>query len=181
MIYLWLLASALFGLFKRADDAGWDAVRLPLIISLVLGTPWITVATFSPVWASVLIWAMLLSALWAMRRTPDRDPWLLGAPLELYAGWLTAASLVSVGLVGAGYGGGMSALGWAWVIVFIAIVAGIAAQRALAKTAFYGAGVAWALVAVAARNLETQNGLAGLALIGAVAVTIRAVQTARGA
>ncbi len=179
VIYLWLLVSAGFGLIRRAEDAGWDAVRLPLTLSLVVGTPWIAVATVSPVWAGVLIWAMLICALWAIRRAPDTDPWLLSAPVELYAGWLTAASLVSLGLLGAGYGIGPDASGWAWTIVFVAVVAGTAIQHALARTAFYGAGVAWALAAVAVRNGEEHLTLALFAGLGAVAVAVAALRTTR--
>jgi hypothetical protein len=36
-IYLWLLAHAAYGLFARADDAGWDRTRWPLFISLGIG------------------------------------------------------------------------------------------------------------------------------------------------
>ncbi len=37
LIYLWLLAGGLFGLLKRADSPGWDAMRWPLVASLVVG------------------------------------------------------------------------------------------------------------------------------------------------
>ncbi|MEM0949041.1 MAG: hypothetical protein AAGK37_16710 [Pseudomonadota bacterium] len=178
-IYLWLLVSAVFGLLRRAENPGWDAVRVPLTISMALGAPWITVATLSPVWASVLIFGMLISALWALRRAPSEDRWLLRAPLGLYAGWLTAASLVSVGLLGAGYGIGPDALGWAWVVVLTAIVAGVALQRALAGTPLYAVGVAWALAAVAARNVGDQMLLALLAAIGAAALSAVAFQSTR--
>jgi hypothetical protein len=48
LIYLWLIVHAGFGLFQRADDAGWDAPRWPLFVSLGLGTGWIAVANTSP-------------------------------------------------------------------------------------------------------------------------------------
>ena len=35
LIYLWLLAGAVFGLLTRAEAPGWDAARWPLIASLV--------------------------------------------------------------------------------------------------------------------------------------------------
>ncbi|MGB8621815.1 MAG: hypothetical protein WCD16_03255, partial [Paracoccaceae bacterium] len=104
LIYLWLLVSAGAGLFLRAKDTGWERARLPLILSLGPGAAWIGVAHLSPVWATALILWMLATALIALFLTPQRDRWLLEVPVALYAGWLTAAGWVSVGLVGAGYG-----------------------------------------------------------------------------
>ena len=169
VIYLWLIGSALFGLLKRAGNAGWDATRWPLTLSLVLGTPWISVAQVSPVWATVLIWAMLLAALVALFRTPDADPWLLRAPIALYAGWLTAASFVSLALLGAGYGVLTDATGWAWGALFAALATGVAVLK-LRPAPLYGAALAWALVAVAVRNWPDQVGIAALAIFGAAAV-----------
>ena len=128
VIYLWLIVSAGFGLVARADDAGWDRVRWPLIVSLVVGTPWISVAQMSPVLATIMIWVMLIAALAAMIRAPKADRWLLSAPLGLYAGWLTAASFVALGLLGAGYGIAMAEIGWAWAGLLGAMVLGIRAR-----------------------------------------------------
>ena len=37
VIYLWLIAGMGFGLLRRADDAGWQAMRGPLCLSLAVG------------------------------------------------------------------------------------------------------------------------------------------------
>ena len=37
-------------------------MRWPLIVSLVVGTPWISVAQMSPVLATIMIWVMLIGA-----------------------------------------------------------------------------------------------------------------------
>ena len=37
VIYLALVAGAVFGLIRRAEHAGWDAARWPLIASLAVG------------------------------------------------------------------------------------------------------------------------------------------------
>jgi hypothetical protein len=50
VIYLWLLASAGFGLFKRDTDPGWDAPRWPLFVSVAIGASWIPVALTAPGW-----------------------------------------------------------------------------------------------------------------------------------
>jgi hypothetical protein len=104
VIYLWLLVMAVYGLVKRADNPDWDRVRWPLIASLAIGATWIPVANLSPLWATLLIWAMLGTALWALIRTPARDGLWLQAPIGLYAGWLTAAANVGTAVVATGYG-----------------------------------------------------------------------------
>ena len=71
-IYLWLILSAAFGLLRRAENPAWDAHRWPLVASLAIGTPWISVAVISPIWATVMIWAMLGAALWALFTRPLR-------------------------------------------------------------------------------------------------------------
>jgi hypothetical protein len=48
VIYLWLVASAGYGLFKRDVDPGWDATRWPLFVSLGIGASWIAVAMIAP-------------------------------------------------------------------------------------------------------------------------------------
>ena len=68
LIYLALLAGAVFGLTKRASHPGWDAARWPLIASLVVGAAWIPVANRSVVAATVLIWIMLVTAVLALDR-----------------------------------------------------------------------------------------------------------------
>ncbi len=39
-----------------------------------------------------------------LQATTEPDRWILSAPLAIFAGWLTAASLVSSGILLAGYG-----------------------------------------------------------------------------
>ncbi len=76
VIYLWLAGHAVYGLVKRAEAAEWDRPRWPLIVSLTVGASWLAVAQTSPIWATILIWVMLVTALWAMFATPVRDMWL---------------------------------------------------------------------------------------------------------
>lgn len=174
LIYLGLLASALFGLLARADDADWDAVRINLIISMVIGAGWIAAANTDPIIATALIWAMLLSALGALRRAPARDRWWLLAPLGLYAGWLSAASWVSVGLLLGGYGvmgetpAALVALGLG------AIFAGLV-QISLGRAPEYGAAVIWALLAVIVANFDGAIYPAAVAAAG-VGVMIEAIR-----
>lgn len=168
-IYVWLLVGLGFGLWKRRGDAQWHAMRLALIPSLAVGSVWLTVAVASPVWASVLIWVMLLGALVALFRSPREDPWFAALPVGLYAGWLSAASCVSLGLLAAGYGyldGTTAAL----AAIFLALVIASGVQNQLRRAPSYGIAVIWALVAVVVQNLGSDVAVAALAGGGAVAM-----------
>jgi len=93
VIYLWLLASAGFGLFRRADDPAWDVVRWPLIVSLGVGSGWLAVANVAPVAATMAIAIMLAGALGAfLLASESTDRWLLSTKLAKLEQWLLATS-----------------------------------------------------------------------------------------
>ena len=151
-IYLWLILHAGFGLWRRRDDQAWDATRAPLILSLGLGAVWLWVAARDPVWASVLIAAMLAGALAALLRAPAaRDRWLLIAPLAIYAGWLTAATGVSLGVLLAGFGW-LSDRRAAIVMLAAVLALALAIQARRGKAPEYALAVVWALAAIAVRT-----------------------------
>ena len=171
LIYLWLLLHAGFGLFLRASDAGWDAGRWPLFVSLGVGTGWIAVANTDPIWATVLIWVMLAGALVSLWFAPHRERWLAQAPIAIYAGWLTAASWVSIGLMLGGYGvtGEVAA-----AVITLPLAVGFAAlvQIMLARAPEYGATVIWALVAVVVANLGDGFFLPALGILGIIVMAL---------
>lgn len=166
LIYLWLIAGTGMGLFARHDSADWEAHRAPLFISLAVGASWLSVAQMSPVWATVLIWVMLATALSALLRAGENDRWLQREPIGIYAGWLTAASSVSIGLLLAGYGY-TSAQVAAYIGLAIALVIAVAIQKARPDSLAYPAAVIWALVGVIVSNAAPLDiGVAGLAALG---------------
>lgn len=169
VIYLWLIAGMAFGALRRSADTDWQAMRPPLCVSLLVGTGWLAVAERSPIWASVLIWIMLISALLALYRAPQQDRFWAAYPLGLYAGWLSGASCVSLGLVTAGYGL-LSASTAALVFVFAALVLASAIQSTLGRTPTYALAVIWALAAVVVQNMAGDQLVAALAGGGALAL-----------
>ncbi|SLN55173.1 hypothetical protein [Roseisalinus antarcticus] len=178
LIYLWLLVSAVFGLRKREDDPAWEAPRAWLVPSLLLGTPWLWVAGQSAIWATVMIVAMAATAVMALKAAPWFDRWTLQAPLGIYAGWLTAASFVSLGSTLAGYGILFDATGWAYVGIVIALVTAIAIQDWLEKAPEYGLTVTWALIAVIVQNGSDKLALSIIAAAGAFVLTAMAIRIA---
>ena len=152
LIYGWLLVSAAYGLLKRRTDATWDRARMPLIVSLASGTPWLAIANRSPIWATVLIFVMAASAIVALARTPDSDRGWLRTPVAIYAGWLTAASFVSLGSTAAGYGLLTDGLGWAFICIALALVVTMTVQKTMTRSPAYAGTVIWALAGIMVAN-----------------------------
>lgn len=173
LIYLGLIVSAIVGVFARADDPDWDAVRGPLLASLIVGTPWLAVAQRSAIWASVMIVVMAVLAIWAASRAPERDRWLLRAPVGLYAGWLTAASFVSWGSTAGGFGW-LTPEAAAYLFVGGAVAAALIVQSWLGRVPTFAVAAGWGLFGIAAKNAGTLPVLsagtaAGIVLLAAVA------------
>ncbi|MCB1334389.1 MAG: hypothetical protein KDK26_12230 [Roseivivax sp.] len=170
LIYAWLVLGAGFGLLRRADDEDWAPMRPLLFVSLAMGAGWLGVAQLSPVAATVLIWAMLGTALLALFRAGDSDRWVQISPVAVYSGWLTAASCVSIGLLLAGYGwlpGTISAL----IALSICLAIAVTVQYRLHRAPEYGLTIIWALVGVIVANWQPLNvAVAGLAVVGIVAI-----------
>ena len=179
LLYLWLIAGTGFGLLARADEPDWRAGRAPLFVSLAVGSGWIAVAQVSVLMATVLIWIMLAAALVALARAGTRDRWLQREPVGAYAGWLTAAASVSVGLVLAGYGLTTQMVA---AIAGLALALGIAVamQRIRPDSLGYPAAVIWALVGVIVANLAAGNAaviaLAGGGILYLAAMILRGVR-----
>lgn len=172
VIYLGLLASAVFGVWRRAEDPGWDRVRVPLLASLAVGAPWLWIAQRSAEWATVLIVLMAATAIAALLRAPARDRWLLQAPVALYAGWLTAATFVSLAALLAGYGVLTDALGWAFIGIPAALLVAVAVLVAKPQAPEYALAVGWALFGIAVKNGTALPGVTALALAGIASLAV---------
>lgn len=172
VIYLWLAAHALFGLIRRRTDPAWDAVRTPLTVSLMLGALWLAIANAAPLAATIGIWIMQATALTAfLRADPARDRWLLVAPLAIYAGWLTAAALVSTGVIVAGYGFASDTTS-ALVMLTLALGIAIAAQSVQPRMPVYGLTVIWALGGIIAANWTANPTVAYAAAAGVIVMAL---------
>ncbi|MDF1727109.1 MAG: tryptophan-rich sensory protein [Sulfitobacter sp.] len=171
LIYAWLIIGMGWGLLRHRAGEQWHDMRLPLCLSLAIGTIWLPVAVTSPVWAAVLIWVMLLSALAALFVAPVNDRVWAALPVGLYAGWLSAASCVSLGLLAAGYGW-MDERTAALIFVGLAILLAAFVQAALGRAPTYGLAAIWALIAVAVANWESERTVAYLAAGGVLVLLV---------
>lgn len=182
VIYLWLIAHAVLGFWKHAENPVWDRPRLPLTVAIALGALWLSIAGAAPITATVAIWIMAATALTAfLRATTDTDRWLVSAPTAIFAGWLSAAAAVSTGVVVAGYG---ILSDTASALAMLALILGLAITVQTRKPAMpvYGFTVIWALFGVVAVNWTPNPTVAYAALAGiaAMAVTL-ALTTSRKA
>ena len=175
VIFLWLLASAAYGLWQRADHPVWVVTRPALIGAMLAGILWLFLASSNPLLATVVIFAMAVFAITAfLRADAGVDRWILSAPLAIFAGWVSAASLVSVGIMLGGYGL-LPHPTAALVMVAVLIAAALFIQSRQPMMPVYGATVVWAIVAVAVVN-RTEYPM--VAIIAAGAALIMAAGTA---
>lgn len=172
VIYIWLIAGALWGLVNTPRDSQWKNMRVPLLVSLGLGIFWITAANVAPILATIMIFAMAVFAIVAMLRAGDVDRAWQVRPVALYAGWLTAATGVGAGVVISGYGV-LSAQAAALSMLTTVLLVALTIQSRRPAEWAYPAAIIWALSGVIAENLPAGNlpvialsafGIAALAL-----------------
>ncbi len=170
VIYLWLLVSAVFGLLRR-DDVSWRRTAIWHFGALTLGTIWLAIANGYPLTATATIIVMAGFALAAfLAANPIKDRWWLQAPLGLFAGWLTAASMVSLGVVVSGYGL-LSDTTTAMAMLTAILAAAILVQTRRQTMPTYSASVVWAAIGVAVVNWDPNPPVAIAALLGAALQT----------
>jgi hypothetical protein len=170
VIYLWLIAHASFGLFKRFGARHFVTPALPLLGAAVLGAAWLAIAGSYPLLATLTIILMAALAIRAyLLADPVLDRWLLAAPLAIFAGWLTAASAVSTGVILAGYGI-LSNLNAALVMLGIAIVVALTITSRRPGMPVYGATVVWAAIGIVVANWGAEPVVAYAAIAGAAIV-----------
>lgn len=172
LIYVWLLIHAVFGLLRRRGDPAFLRVALPLLLASALGAVWLAIAASLPLLAEAAILLMAGFALTAyLRADPVQDRWLLAAPTAIFAGWLTAASAVSTGVLLAGYGL-MSDTGSALAMLAVVLVIAIVVQTKRPSMPVYGATVVWAIVGVIVVNWGVNPAVAYAAIAGAVIMAL---------
>ena len=169
VIYLWLIVSAVWGLLKKSDDREFHAMRIPLLVSPGAGTFWLPVATTNPIASTVMICVMLIGAVFAVYKSPQYHAKFAALPVGLYAGWLSAASCVSVGVVLVGYGILAETLG-AYIFITLASIIGFTVQYTLNRAPSYGIAVIWALVALVVGTYDVNATVSYLAGAGSIAM-----------
>lgn len=181
VIFLWLIAGSLVGLVRAPREPDWQAMRAPLLASLAAGTFWIAAANASPLLATVMIVAMAAAAIAALLRAGRGAALWQAGPVGLYAGWLTAATGVALGVVLSGHGVLAPRLA---ALVLIPAVLGVAlwVQARRPSGWSYPLAVIWALAGIVAANLAAGDAaVAGLAAAGIAVLAFAAIRWRRAA
>lgn len=183
VIYTALILGAGFGLLKRRETPDWAAMRPPLVAALALGTVWLAIANRSPILATVVIALMAYCAASALLKAGRNDWWWQVVPVGLFAGWLTAATGVSLSVTLAGFGV-MSTQGAAILSLIGVLIAALWVQGRRPTAWPYGVAVCWALMGVTVTAVGQENWLVVAMACGGIAalagiVILRRPATAR--
>ena len=165
--------TAGWGLWRRRTDPQWQAMRLPLTVSLAIGTLWIAVANVEPLIATVMIIFMAAAATEALLRAPrEIAAW---GPVGLYAGWVSAAAGVAMGAVLSGYGVLSPQIAALAILVVLSLV-GVAVIWVCPAAPSYLFSLCWAYMGVIVAGLEPLNaavvGLSGVAILKLTALSL---------
>lgn len=176
VIYAGLLAHSIYGLVIQSENPMWDRNRTSLMAAMFLGTLWVAFADSRPVLATVIILGMALAANLAALRTASGG-WWQQPPVALFAGWVTAAAGVAMGVTAAGMGWLENSVS-AYAALGGVLVVAIPMQRRLGRAPAYALAVIWALIGVAVANRTelatlTITALIATALMAAAAVIRR--------
>jgi hypothetical protein len=147
-------------------------VRLPLTVAVAVGAVWLWIAGQSAIWGTVTIWIIAGAAILAfLRADPAVDRWMLSGPTAIFAGWLSAASAVSTGVLIAGYGW-LSDTGAAAAMLALVLALAVTVQMRRAAMPVYGLTVIWALAGVIVANA---GGNLTVAIIAGSGIAVMAV------
>jgi hypothetical protein len=120
----------------------------------------------------VTIWIMAAGAILAFLHADTTvDRWMLSAPTAIFAGWLSAASAVSTGVLIAGYGW-LSDTGSAAAMLALVLAIAVTVQMRRPQMPVYGLTVIWALVGVIVANASANVTVAVLAASGIAVMAV---------
>lgn len=191
VIYLGLLSySVAQFVHPLADDPLPDALAWPLIASGAANVTWLLLWHSLSITWSVIAMLVLLASLVAAYRTARRsrtgapaelERWAVRAPLSIYLGWVSVATIanVSIALSGAGWDGwGVPAEGWAVAVLLVGAALAAAGLVREGDGVFAGVFV-WAYAGIAAGTPDDLVRLTAIVLAGVVATGITVSAVAR--
>lgn len=163
IIYLWLAIFAIYGIVSAfssdASKGEWvDKIGPWFLIQAILNGSWIFVWHYQIVWLSLIIMLGILFTLMMMheklligeKQDSAAVRFLVKAPISIYLGWITVATVANVTtlLVDVGWqGGGISE--WVWAAIVIAVATGITLLMQFRKGDFFHSMVVlWALFGI---------------------------------
>ncbi len=184
LIYLGLLAySAAQFISPLADDSLPDRIAWPLIVSNVANVSWLLFwHSLNIYWTVpvmlVLLVSLIVAYLIARRGRPERpsvlELWAVRAPLGLYLGWISVATIANVSnaLQAAGWNGWGVPAEW-WGVIVLVVGAALAFSGLVRERDCVFAGVfVWAFAGIAVATPSDLVRAVAVIIAGAIAVGI---------
>jgi len=182
-----LVGYALTPAGRRSIRLGALGIWLP--VNFAANALWILAWHYGAYPVSLVLMLTILVSLKAMRARLDavaqveppsrRDTWLVRAPLSVYQGWISVATIpnTAVVLLSAGWSGAPFAPeAWAALMVLVAAALNLIMVVRLRDAAFGAVGV-WALVGIFAKQQSAYPPFALLSLGAAAAIAISIAAT----
>ncbi len=194
VIYLWLMVLVGYGFTQARVERTRNPLRLIgpwFLVNTLANAAWIFAWHWTMVGLSLLLMGVILASLIAMYRrlgvgeqpASASDRWLVHAPISIYMGWITVATIANVTTLAVDLGapafGGMPAV----LTVGVMVTAVLVAARMLwaRQDVLYAAVVLWALFGIyLKRSGAAEDGsdlVAGAALVGLAVLGVGAVVT----
>lgn len=159
LIYLGMIAFSIYQALPR--NAGrLKPVRTLYLVTCVLNCAWLYAWHHEWLIACLVLIGALAASLIAINSTLIRtestaDYWLVKAPFGIYAGWVTAATLVNLTIVLVANDIAVGQQIWfGSLLVFVAAALGVAVRITLSSH-LYPLAIAWAATAIAVKQSGT--------------------------
>jgi len=188
IIYLGLLTFSgyqLYQVFGPKNDLKFlKQIKLWFVTANLANAVWVVVWLYEYTGLSVVIMVLILCSLLKIILNTNMERW--DAPLKiiafswwpicLYAGWIAVATIANIAayLAKIGWSGGIfSETQWTIIMIVIAAVLNIIMIYARNMREFAAVGI-WALFAIFMRHSSEENGIAYVALGGAILIGLNA-------
>ncbi|WP_099042080.1 hypothetical protein [Mycobacterium neglectum] len=186
-----LSAATALAILRYGLGSWWEtSVLIDASVAFIGFSVWLLVAAQDWLWASVAVFAVMVSALIHIMRLLVRRRHDLTCPtwvallatvtFGLYLGWSSIAVFANVAAALINSGVSASAAGWQFVVLAAAALCALALTTMLRGTPGYAAGVVWALVAIAiGASARGSSFLSTTAVVATVLVVIAAAAAMR--
>lgn len=195
LIYAWLLGFVGYGVVLARSPRA----RTPLadigpwfLINMLGNGAWIVAWHFTLVPLSVVLMGVILGSLLASYQrlgvgrgdAPAADRWLVHAPISLYLGWITVATIANLTTLAVDLGVPAFGAGPAGITVVVLAVALLIALRMLwaRRDRIFALVVAWAFLGIHIKRAASDDPgsalVAGAALVGLLAIGLGLVASA---
>lgn len=184
-----LCAVTALAILRYGLGSWWETnVLVDASVAFVGFSVWLLVAAQDWLWVSVVVFAVMVSALIHIMRLLVRRRHDLTCPswlallatvtFGLYLGWSSIAVFANIAAALINSGVSAQAVGWQFAVLVAAAVSALTLTTMLRGTPGYVAGVLWALVAIAIGAADRDSSFLSTTVAIALALVVIATMTA---